>query len=99
MPSRKALVDVINAQRSSIPDCQDKFAFLDQISYEQMASYRPDQLATLLRQKEKALPAIEAHKSMIQRDRMTQNGTSLFAHDGLLDLTEPLPNPYEYRKL
>lgn len=36
---------------------------------------------------------------MIQRDRMTQNGTSLFVHDGLLDLTEPLPNPYEYRKL
>ncbi|KAM3522731.1 hypothetical protein NHJ13051_005522 [Beauveria bassiana] len=86
------MVDVINAQRSSIPDCQDKFAFLDQISYEQMASYRPDQLATLLRQKEKV-------QAMIQRDRMTQNGTSLFAHDGLLDLTEPLPNPYEYRKL
>ncbi|KAM3557663.1 hypothetical protein MY1884_004412 [Beauveria asiatica] len=38
-------------------------------------------------------------QAMIQRDRMTQNGTSLFAHDGLLDLTEPLPNPYEYRKL
>ncbi|KAM0740736.1 hypothetical protein ACQRIT_005920 [Beauveria bassiana] len=38
-------------------------------------------------------------QAMIQQDRMTQNGTSLFAHDGLLDLTEPLPNPYEYRKL
>ncbi len=36
---------------------------------------------------------------MIQRDRMAQNGTSLFAHNGLFDLAEPLPNPYEYRKL
>ncbi|ATY58297.1 hypothetical protein A9K55_002317 [Cordyceps militaris] len=87
-----AMVADMNARRSSVPDCQDKFSFLDQISSEKMASYRPDQIATLLRQKEKV-------QSMIQRDRMTQNGTSLFAHDGLFDLTEPLPNPYEYRKL
>ncbi|OAA57218.1 hypothetical protein ISF_07139 [Cordyceps fumosorosea ARSEF 2679] len=87
-----SLVAEINARRTSIPDCHDKFSFLDQISHEQMARYRPDQIATLLRQREKV-------QAMIQRDRMTQNGTSLFAHDGLFDLTEPLPNPYEYRKL
>ncbi|KAJ3477703.1 hypothetical protein NLG97_g8770 [Lecanicillium saksenae] len=82
------LVDHMNSRRTSIPSCRDKFSFLDQISFEQMASYRPDQIATLLRQKEKV-------QVMIQRDRMSQNGTSLFAHDGLFDLTEPLPNPYD----
>lgn len=48
-----AMVADMNARRSSVPDCQDKFSFLDQISSEKMASYRPDQIATLLRQKEK----------------------------------------------
>ncbi|KAJ6779420.1 hypothetical protein PWT90_03876 [Aphanocladium album] len=87
-----AMVDQMNSRRVSTPNCRDKFSFLDQISFEQMASYRPDQIATLLRQKEKV-------QVMIQRDRMSQNGTSLFAHDDLFDLAEPLPNPYEYRKL
>ncbi|XWW98070.1 hypothetical protein V2A60_006066 [Cordyceps javanica] len=82
------MVAEMNARRSSVPDRQDKFSFLDQLSCDQMASYRPDQIATVLRQKEKV-------QAMIQRDRMTQNGTSLFAHDGLFDLTEPLPNPYD----
>ncbi len=51
------MVGRINARRSSVPDCQDKFSFLDQISFEKMASYRPDQIATLLRQREKVYPS------------------------------------------
>lgn len=30
---------------------------------------------------------------------MSQNGASLLAHEGIRDLAEPLPSPYEYRKL
>ncbi|OAQ98743.1 hypothetical protein LLEC1_07797 [Akanthomyces lecanii] len=52
-----AMVGQINARRSSVPECQDKFSFLDQISFEEMANYRPDQIATILRQKEKGSTA------------------------------------------
>lgn len=48
----------VNTPRSNVPESQDKFSFLDQISFEKMASYRPDQIATLLRQKEKVLHAL-----------------------------------------
>lgn len=43
----------MNKQRTVLPTSKDKFSLLDQISPEQMANYRPDQIATLLRQKEK----------------------------------------------
>ncbi|KAJ2968096.1 hypothetical protein NQ176_g9344 [Zarea fungicola] len=87
-----AMIAHMNKQRSVLPTAKDKFSLLDQISPEQMANYRPEQIATLLRQKEKV-------RAMIQRERMNQNGASLLAHEGILDLAEPLPSPYEYRKL
>lgn len=103
------MVGHLKLQRSILPDHRDRFSFLDELSPEQMAVYRPDQLATLLRQREKVpsqslLRCIFPNQpykvhAMVQRDRMAQNGSSLQAHEGLLDLAEPMPSPHEYRKL
>lgn len=52
------MVDHLNHQRSVSTSQNDKFSFLDDLSFERMVSYRPDQIATLLRQKEKVIRSV-----------------------------------------
>jgi hypothetical protein len=57
-----------------------------------MRQYRPDQIATILRQRDHV-------QSLVQRERARQNGTAILGQDSILELSPPSPNSYRYRKL
>lgn len=42
----------LGVRKGSVEARQDKLSFLDELTSEKMALYRPDQIATILRQRE-----------------------------------------------
>ncbi|KAJ3531842.1 hypothetical protein NM208_g8698 [Fusarium decemcellulare] len=51
---------------------QDKLSFLEEVTPEQMAKYRPDQIATILRQREEL-------KNVIAKEQFRKNSDALFS--------------------
>ncbi|KAF4963331.1 hypothetical protein FSARC_8662 [Fusarium sarcochroum] len=52
---------------------RDKLSFLDELTYEKMASYRPDQIATILRQREEL-------KDVIAKEEFRSRSSALLAN-------------------
>ncbi|PFH63283.1 hypothetical protein XA68_14935 [Ophiocordyceps unilateralis] len=68
---------------------ENRLSLFDEMRPEQMASYRPDQIATLLRQRENAV---------IQLQRLRNDSPEIVSHRTYSTAFEGAPGPFEYRK-
>ncbi|KAF7543626.1 hypothetical protein G7046_g9963 [Stylonectria norvegica] len=76
----QVMTEELRIRKGSPAAREDKFSFLTEITPEQMANYRPDQLATILRQREDLQTAIHREKlkknSAILLSRYRQSAVS-----------------------
>ncbi|KAF4591459.1 hypothetical protein GQ602_001758 [Ophiocordyceps camponoti-floridani] len=69
----------------------DRLSLLKEMTPEQMTTYHPDQIATLLRQRENV-------KDIIQLQRLRSDSTEISSRRTYSTAFEGVPGPFEYRK-
>ncbi|PHH85036.1 hypothetical protein CDD83_1001 [Cordyceps sp. RAO-2017] len=70
---------------------EDRLSFLDEITPKQMAGYRPDQIATILRQRENVQAAIELQQ-------LRSDSSEIVTRRPCSTAFKSAPDPLEYRK-
>ncbi|RCI07596.1 hypothetical protein L249_1646 [Ophiocordyceps polyrhachis-furcata BCC 54312] len=86
------MLEQLKIRKGSPAAREDKLSLLDEMTPNQMAAYRPDQIAIMLRQRENVQTACQ-----FQRLR-TDNSAEITSHRNYSTAFEGAPGPFEYKK-